>query len=177
MEMLCSDCFIILFSSPFVLTETNGASFQMIRKDYVCCCFLSELLIRKTTHFLTVSYCSFFRNLPLRNMHNPKIFFPVFFPVFSSLITEMYPFIYVFAQMRRVKGTYHMNILLHIMILYYMVYTYKTKYTCLFWGQLIFPQCCLCFWRVSLSCGLFAFQLKFCKILMIMNYLQNCQDL
>ncbi len=44
----------------------------------------------------------------------------------------MYPFIYVFAQMRRVKGTYHMNILLHIMILYYMVYTYKTKYTCLF---------------------------------------------
>ncbi len=113
-------------------TETNGASFQMIRKDYVCCCFLSELLIRKTTHFLTVSYCSFFRNLPLRNMHNPKIFFPVFFPVFSSLITEMYPFIYVFAQMRRVKGTYHMNILLHTMILYYMVYTYKTKYTCLF---------------------------------------------
>lgn len=81
----------------------------------------------------SLSHCWFFRNLPLRNMHNPKIFFQSFFSVFSSLTTEMYPFIiYVFAQMRRVKGTYHMNILLHIMILYYILCTYKTKYTCLF---------------------------------------------
>lgn len=130
--MLCSDCFIILFSSPFVLTETNGASFQMIRKDYVCCCFLSELLIRKTTHFSHCIVLFVLQKSTFKKHAQSKDIFSVFFPVFSSLITEMYPFIYVFAQMRRVKGTYHMNILLHIMILYYMVYTYKTKYTCLF---------------------------------------------
>ncbi len=46
--------------------------------------------------------------------------------------------------MRRVKGTYHMNILLHIMILYYMVYTYKTKYTCLFLRPVNIPAVFAC---------------------------------
>lgn len=84
----------------------------------------------------SLSHCivlSVLRKSTFKKHAQSKDIFSVFsFSVFSSLITEMYPFIYVFAQMRRVKGTYHMNILLHIMILYYILYTYKTKYTCLF---------------------------------------------
>ncbi len=130
--MLCSDCFIILFSSPFVLTEKkNGASFQMIRKDYLLLLF--KLALNKENNSLSHCIVLFVLQKSTFKKHaQSKDIFSVFFPVFSSLITEMYPFIYVFAQMRRVKGTYHMDILLHIMILYYILYTYKTKYTCLF---------------------------------------------
>lgn len=39
---------------------------------------LALTYLRKITHFLTVLYCWVFRNLPLRNMHNPKIFFSRF---------------------------------------------------------------------------------------------------
>lgn len=99
----------------------------------LCLLLLFKLALTKENNSL--SHCivlSVLQKSTFKKHAQSKDIFSVFFPVFSSLITEMYPFIYVFAQMRRVKGTYHMNILLHIMILYYILYTYKTKYTCLF---------------------------------------------
>lgn len=65
-----------------------------------------------------------------------------------------------------------MNILLHVMILYYILYTYKTKYTCLF----LRPVNILAVLSVLME--VFSImRFKFCKILMVMNYLQNCQEL
>lgn len=131
--MLCSDGFIILFSSPFVLlTEKKWCKFSDDTQR-LCLLLLFKLALNKENNSFSHCIVLFVLQKSTFKKHaQSKDIFSVFFPVFSSLITEMYPFIYVFAQMRRVKGTYHMDILLHIMILYYILYTYKTKYTCLF---------------------------------------------
>lgn len=127
---------------PFVLLTEQKKKWCKFSNDTqrLCLLLLFKLALNKENNSLSRCIVLFVLQKSTFKKHaqSKDIFSVFFFPVFSSLITEMYPFIYGFAQMRRVKGTYHMDILLHIMILYYMLYTYKTKYTCLFWGQLIF---------------------------------------
>lgn len=98
-------------------------------------CLLLLFKIALTTENNSLSHCivlSVLQKSTFKKHAQSKDIFQSFF-LFSQVCLQKCIHLYMFLRKcAELKGTYHMNILLHIMILYYILYTYKTKYTCLF---------------------------------------------